>query len=250
MDFADTITVDQQAVLQATQMTATNLRKLVTETTHQTDSASHVFVPEREELIELISQILPAGNVVGFVFSGILNATGREIPSAEGRMYFNSLFKGLAIIRNNAFYRMMFLGPATVLMGHNMLIRLAGAKPEDFLPDGAWQFYVEFGLREDAARHSSETLGFQQVTNRLRSSPAEELTAWVLSAMWLLRDYPYLLANLWEENVRLCVIEETTGLTDLHNLWRKQFPFAIAPNETRLSLPVYRCQRFEQFCAG
>lgn len=249
MDFTDTTTVDQQAVLQATQMTATNLRKLVTEATHQTDSASHVSVPEREELIELISQILPAGNVVGFVFSGILNAKGRDIPSAEGRMYFNSLFKGLAIIRNNAFYRMMFLGPATVLVGLNMLIRLAGAKPEDFLPEGAWQFYVEFGLREDAAHHSSETLGFQQVTKKLRPSPAEELTAWALSAMWLLRDYPYLLANLWEENVRLCVIEETTGLTNLHNIWRKHIPFATSPNETRFSLPVYRRQRFEQFCA-
>lgn len=248
MDFTDITSEDQQAVLQATQVTATNLRKLVTETTHQTGSASHVSVPEREDLIELISQILPAGNVVGFVFSGILNAKGRDVPPAEGRMYFNSLFKGLAIVRNNAFYRLMFLGPATVLVGLNMLIRLAGAKPEDFLPEGAWQFYVEFGLREDAARHSSETLGFQQATRKLRPSPAEELTAWTLSAMWLLRDYHYLLANLWEENVRLYVIEETTGLTNLHNLWRKQIPFTLAPNETRFSLPVYRRQRFEQFC--
>ncbi|MCB9451842.1 MAG: choline/carnitine O-acyltransferase [Anaerolineaceae bacterium] len=251
MDYSDTTSMDQQAVLEATQMTATSLRKMVTETAHQSDQPSHVSVPEREELIELISQILPAGNVVGFVFNGILNAKGRGTPSSEGRMYFNSLFKGLAIIRNNAFYRMMFLGPATVLVGLNMLIRLAGANPDEFLPEGAWQFYVEFGLREDAARHSNETRRFQQVVKKLRPSPspAEELTAWVLSAMWLLRDYPYLSANLWEENVRLRVMEETTGLTNLHRSWQQISPFAAPENEATLSLPAYRHQQFERFCS-
>jgi hypothetical protein len=147
---------------------------------------------------------------------------------------------------------MMFLGPATVLVGLNMLIRLAGAKPEEFLPEGAWQFYVEFGLREDAARHNSETLGFQRAIKKLRPapSPAEELAAWVLSAMWLLRDYPYLLANLWEENARLRVIQETTGLTNLHTLWRQQCPFALPTSESHPSLPQYRRQQFERFCTA
>src|SRR5512145_276492 len=105
---------DAQMVQQATQMTATNLRKLVADAPSR-DSISHVSLPEREELIDLISQILPAGNVVGFIFNGLAHVKGRKVPSNEGRTYVNSLFKGLAIVRNNAFYRMMFAGPATVL---------------------------------------------------------------------------------------------------------------------------------------
>lgn len=242
------LTDEQQQVLQVTQMTATNLRKLVADTTRHKDTASHISVPEREELIELISQILPAGNVVGFIFSGIMNVKDREIPPGEGRTHFNSLFKGLSIVRNNAFYRMMFAGPATVLVGYNMLLRLAGGQPDDFLPEGAWQFYVEFGLREDAARHSNETLGFQQAAAQLHppATEAQELTSWVLASMWLLRDYDYLIATLWEEHTRLTVIEETTGLPNLHRTWGRLRPFSSATQG--VSIPAYRRQRFDLFC--
>ncbi|MBZ0307214.1 MAG: choline/carnitine O-acyltransferase, partial [Anaerolineae bacterium] len=69
-----------------------------------------------------------------------------------------------------------------------------------------------------------------------------------LATMWLLRDYDYLLANLWEENIRLQVIEETTGLTNLHRTWQQICPFITPQGETSLSLPIYRRQRFEHFC--
>src|SRR5262245_32786656 len=115
---------DEQEVQQATQIAAASLRKMLTETKGSSrPNSTHISVPEREELIEIISQILPAGNVVGFVLNGILNVKDREIPTTEGRIHFNSLFKGLAIVRNNAFYRMMFAGPATVLAGYNMILR-------------------------------------------------------------------------------------------------------------------------------
>ncbi|MBZ0283317.1 MAG: choline/carnitine O-acyltransferase [Anaerolineae bacterium] len=247
----DDLTRDEEAVQQATQMTATNLRKLMSDTADHKSAPSHISVPEREELIELVSQILPAGNVVGFVLSGIMHLKDRAVPAAEGRTHLSSLFKGLAIMRNNAFYRMMFAGPATVLLGYNMLLRLAGAKPEDYMPDGVWQFYVEFGLREDAARHNNETLGFQQTAKKLLPVPSdiESLTAWTLASMWLLRDYDYLLANIWEEHVRLTVIEETTGLTRLHRAWQSLRPFSVPSDQLSITLSAYRRQRFDVFCA-
>lgn len=247
----DDLTRDEEAVQQATQMTATNIRKLMADTANHKSSPSHISVPEREELIELVSQILPAGNVVGFVLSGIMHLKDRAVSPAEGRTHLSSLFKGLAIMRNNAFYRMMFAGPATVLLGYNMLLRLAGAKPEDYMPDGVWQFYVEFGLREDAARHNNETMGFQHFAKKMTPPPndAQALTAWVLAVMWLLRDYDYLLANVWEEHVRLTVIEETTGLTRLHRAWQSLRPFSVPSDQSPTTLPTYRRQRFDAFCA-
>lgn len=247
----DEITSAEQVVQQATQLTATNLRKLVAEASLH-ENTSHVSVPESEELIDLISQILPAGNVVGFVFNGLLHVKERKLPAAEGRAYFNSLFKGLAIVRNNAFYRMMFAGPATVLAGFTFLLQLAGATPEDYLPEGAWQFYVEFGLREDAARHNTETVGFQQAIKPMRPAPseAEQLTAWALAAMWLIRDYHYLLGSVWEENVRLALMEQTTGLPRLHRTWEKIRPFKVPDALSRqISIPAYRRQRFDSFCS-
>ncbi|NWG15119.1 MAG: hypothetical protein HXY41_00655 [Chloroflexi bacterium] len=246
----DELTSAEQVVQQATQLTATNLRKLVAEASLH-ENTSHVSVPEQEELIELISRILPAGNVVGFVFNGLLNVKERKLPPAEGRAYFNSLFKGLAIVRNNAFYRMMFAGPATVLAGFSFLLQLAGVRSEDYLPEGAWQFYVEFGLREDAARHNTETTGFQQAIRPMRPAPSEseQLTAWVMAAMWLLRDYHYLLASVWEENVRLTVMEQTTGLPRLHRAWEKIRPFKVPDGlSQQFSIPAYRRQRFDSFC--
>lgn len=239
---------DRDFVQQATQMTAANLRRLTTEVNKDPTTTSQLSIPEREELIQLVSEILPAGNVVGFVFNGVRSVKGRGVSSDEGRTHLNSLFKGLSIVRDNAFYRMMFAGPATVLTGYNMLLRLAGADPDQFLPDGAWQFYVEFGLREDTARHSNETLGFQQAVKQLSRSVTDVdlLSAWILAAMWLLRDYDDLLAMAWEERVRMQAIEEATGLPRLHRAWEMIRPFDFP--EGFSDLVSYRRFCFNQFC--
>ena len=88
-------------------------------------------------------------------------------------------------MRNNVLYQVAFAGPATVLAGYNLLLQIAGAKPDDFLPNGAWQFYVEFGLREDAARHQNETTDFQSSAQQIQATNADQLTAWTAACMWL-----------------------------------------------------------------
>jgi hypothetical protein len=245
---------EQEVIRQATQATATSLQKLVNETydsqTIPSPVTSHLSVPERDELIELISQILPAGNVVSFVFASIINIKGRNVPPTEAKTHINSIFKGLSLIRNNKFYEMMFLGPATVLAAYQMLLKLTGRNPTDYLPDGAWQFYVEFGLREDTARHNCETIGFHQAIKRIRPaiSETEKLAACVLSSMWLLKDYLNLLENLWEEHEKLRVIEEKTGLTDLYRQWQRVSPFSVPADEYLINFSTYRRQQFEAFC--
>lgn len=233
---------------EARQMTANNLRQLLAQ--HGGQDVSILAVPHQEELIEQVAQILPAGNVVNFVFNGIQLAKDREITPTHAHTHLNALLKGLNIMRDGALYPVMFGGPAALLAGYNMLLRLAGAKPEDFLPDGAWQFYVEFGLREDAARHSSETLGFHQAAATLPQPPDElaQLTAWVLAAMWLVWNYHQLLSLIWEEQVRLTALETQTGLTTLHRTWQEVRPFATPEDEHSLGFIEYRRQKFEAFC--
>ena len=238
---------DQQAIIRATELTANNLRRLMTQTVKPNDSASHISVPEREELIEQIAQVLPAGNVVNFVMGGILSARGREISPAESRVHLNSLFKGLSILQKNTFYGMVYAGPASILAGYNMLLKLAGVNE---LGEGVWQFYVEFGLREDTARHQSETLGFHQALGRLspRATEAECLTVWILAAMWLLRDYEHLLAAVWEDKTRLTAMQEKTDLQNLHRTWQSLTPYSLPAGQHDPGLVAYRRQRFHAFC--
>lgn len=243
---SETISRDESEIQRFNEMTANNIRRLMTEThQEQQNNTSLLSVQEREELIKMVAEVLPAGNVTSFILGGILNLRGRDVSPNEGRSHVGSLLKGLSIISNNAFYSMMFVGPATVLAGYNMLLKLAGVNTDDFLPDGVWQFYTEFGLREDAARHQSETLGFQQAAKSLHLSEAEMLAAWMLSSMWLVRVYDDLLANEWEERTRLKILQETTGLSGLNRLWQKMIPYSLPPGEQNLVL--YRRARFERF---
>ncbi|MEM6284836.1 MAG: choline/carnitine O-acyltransferase [Chloroflexota bacterium] len=171
----------------------------------------------------------------------------RSAPSeiTTGRSHINALFKGLSFMKDNAMYQLAFGGPATVLAGYNMLLQLAGAEPDDYLPDGAWQFYVEFGLREDAARHQSETVGFQRVAAHRSMSEVDKLSAWMLASMWLIRDYEQWLELLWEESALLQAIETYTGLTGVHRDWQKTRPFAAPDIHT--SLVDYRKETFVKF---
>jgi hypothetical protein len=245
---SETTTRERHEFQQINEMTANNIRRLMTEThQEQQHNTSLLSVQEREELIKMVAQVLPAGNVTSFILGGILNLKGRDVSPAEGRTHVGSLLKGLSIVRNNAFYSMMFVGPATVLAGYNMLLKLAGVNTEDFLPDGVWQFYTEFGLREDTARHQSETLGFHHATAALGLGEVEKLSAWLMTCMWLLRVYDDLLANEWEERTRIKALQETTGLTGLHRIWQKIIPYSLPHGEQNLVL--YRRARFERFCA-
>ncbi len=82
----------------------------------------------------------------------------------------------------------------------------------DAFPEGTWQFYVEYALREDTARHATETRGFDSLLNQhhVRLSPADRITAWVMAALHLLHQYDDLLENEWRERVYTTILREVT----------------------------------------
>src|SRR5215468_12049675 len=96
------------------------------------------------------------------VAAGLANLPGRSVPASETRRNLNLLMQGMQTFMDKAVFQTFFVGPATVLSAYQLLLKLAGKDIDSAFPEGTWQFYVEFGLREDSGRHACETVGFQR----------------------------------------------------------------------------------------
>jgi hypothetical protein len=105
------------------------------------------------------------------------------------------LFKGVEQVLDHAASGAFFAGPAAVIWGYQNLLKLAGKSPEDAFPRGTWQFYVDYALREDTARHACETRGFDTllIQHGIKLSHVDHVTAWVITAMQTLQEYNDLL---------------------------------------------------------
>src|SRR5262249_21899017 len=145
---------------------------------------SRLSLPEIEALTEQIAQVVPAGNIPGLILSGLTRIEGRQVPRQEGQKHLGMLFRGVRDMLDKAVYGAVFAGPAAVIMGYQKLLQLAGKDIDSAFPEGTWQFYLEFALREDKARHANETIGFHRSlrANGIQLSEVDALTAWVIAA--------------------------------------------------------------------
>jgi hypothetical protein len=211
MVFTTRSTAEQrEALKRARQTTLSALVEVNTETISQ---LSHLTLPEIQEIQEEIAQVLPAGNLPAFILSGLVKLKERRVRSEKVREDVNALMQGMNLLPQGL-YSLFVAGPAAVLYGYQKILRLAGKEPENAFPQGTWQFYLQFGLREDTARHANETLGFQR---SLPSSAGEVqmAAAWLLTAMDLLYEYEDLLAADWRERVMLRLLYEVAAEADL-----------------------------------
>ena len=140
-----------------------------------------------------------------------------------------------------------------MLRAYQQLLKLAGRNPEAAFPEGIWQFYVDYALRDDTARHTCETHGFATALRRqaIRLSEIDRLTAWVMTAVTCLHQYPRYLENEWRERVythALWQIAQNDDHADLYREWEAIRPFQNssppAPNE---DFPAHRQRLFKQF---
>ncbi len=232
---------------QARQLTALSLQKLV----DTTDQLTHLSLPERTALVEEIARIIPAGNVPSLVAAGLANLPGRSVPVSDTRRNLALLIQGMQTFLDKAVYQAFFVGPATVLSAYQMLLKLAGKDLNASFPEGTWQFYVEFGLREDSGRHACESVGFHAALQQenLRLSSADEMAAWLLACAWLLEQYDALLANEWTERVYLRHLASMIPDEGITARWLKQRPYKVAHNAT-VDFTEYRRLAFEVFCNG
>jgi hypothetical protein len=242
---------------QASQKTADDLRsiahsQLIRELTPLT-------LPEVDAVIDLVARVLPAGNVPGMILNGLARLPDRRMPLNHVRRDINLLFKGVEQALDRAAYGAFFAGPAAVIWGYQNLLRLVGKNPDDAFPEGTWQFYVEYALRDDTARHANETHGFDTVLaqHRLKINPVDRMTAWVMAAVYAMHQYPALLENEWRERVYTFAMRELTAGTPqaarfkrLYRKWEAVRPYGrgsdVDPNE---DYPRYRRRKFDQFIA-
>src|SRR5258707_756077 len=231
----------------AKQMTALSLNKMI----EATEQLTHLSLPERSLLVDEIARIVPAGNMPSLIAAGLAKLPGRSVPVTESRKNLSLLMQGMQTFMDKAVYQTFFVGPAAVLSAYQMLLKLTGKDLDESFPEGTWQFYVEFGVREDSGRHTCETIGFQNSLDQehIRLSHADELACWVAASAWLLDRYHELLANVWNEHSRLHHIENMTGDKSIKTRWLRSRPYAV-PKGIDADFPEYREASFEAFCSG
>lgn len=149
-------------------------------------------------------------------------------------------------------YTTLFAGPAAVIWGYQNLLQLAGKNPEDAFPDGTWQFYIEYALRDDTARHTNESHGFQTALDHhhLSLSPADRLAAWSMAAIYTLHQYPQLLANEWRERTYLSLLKEVSTDTPFAKIareWDSKRPYDRGTDAGTMNYPHYRKDLFDRF---
>ncbi len=244
-----------QPYREASTLTASSL-KTIAESTALRD-LTPLPLPDVEVLVERVAELVPAGNVSGLILEGLARLRGKK-PTAEiVRRDVNLLFQGVEQTLDRAVYAAVFAGPAAVIWGYQNLLRLVGKTPDDAFPEGTWQFYVDYALREDTARHTNETHGFDTALrhHQIALDQTDRITAWTMTAIHTLHQYDDLLANEWRERVILALLREATANdadgarhARLYREWERQRPYGRGADSTPTeTYPQYRRRVFDHF---
>ncbi len=215
---------------------------------------TRLTLPEIREIQQEIAHVLPAGNLPAFILNGLMQLKGRKISAERVRQDITALLRSLELLPQGLF-GVVIGGPAALLHAYQKLLQLAGKDTESAFPQGMWQFYLEFGLREDTARHTNETVGFQRNLSSPRD-PVAEAAVWMSVAIHLLYDYDDLLRTDWREHVRLRLVLEEAESAGIH----EKPPFSTLQRDWNAARPYHapaadvpylrhRLETFEQFIA-
>ncbi len=174
---------------------------------------STLALPEVVELKEEIADIFPAGNLPGLILAGLIALKGRKITRKRADDDINALFQGANLVPQGL-YSVLIGGPAVVLSAYQMILRLAGKDTSEAFPEGTWQFYLQFGLREDTGRHTNETIAYHQKRPQ-NASLVDDISAWLMTAIYTLFDTDGLNSSLWTEWTTLRLIREAAARANL-----------------------------------
>lgn len=258
---ADKKTFDREAYRKAAAHTLASLHQIIppAELTRFSNRSS----AEVEALQEQVAQVIPAGNIVGLILGGLIRVRGRTLPAEQAKSDVTALLRGIEMLPRHilpsTLYGTFFVGPAAVLAGYQKILTLAGKDPESAFPDGLWQFYLEFALREDSARHTNETTHFHSANTEyeLTLAPVDQLSAWVCAVSQIYFQYDDLLYNEWRERVYLNLLDQAAeavqqsrvlAFRQLPQAWATQRPYRRGhdanPEE---NYALYRRRRFDKF---
>jgi hypothetical protein len=239
-----------QALEESRQATLAALAELDESTLIQ---LTRLSLPEIRAIQKDIAEKLPAGNLPAFILSGLLKLKDRQLSPDRVSRDLNALLRGTSLVPSRGLYSVFVAGPAAALYAYQKILQLAGIDPASAFPQGTWQFYLEFGLREDAAHHAVEATAFHRAIPT-QAHPVLAATAWVYGAIELIYNFDELLAIEWEERVVLRLLAEEAEaagaidhpvFADMERRWRDMRPYH-APSEGGDYLP-YRTACFQRF---
>ncbi len=222
---------------------------------------SRLSMPEVEAAVRAVAEVIPAGNVPGVILNGLIHLPDHRLSPGLVHRDIHMLFTGLELFMDKAVYAAIFAGPAAVIWGYQKLLKLAGKDPEAAFPQGVWQFYVDYALREDTARHTNETAGFDGMlrAHHIRVSQVDRLAAWLMASIYTLVQYPEFLANEWRERVYPSLLiqaaasapdlppKDASKLSRLYRDWEARRPYSRSPEAAAQTYPAYRRALFDRF---
>ncbi|MDJ0751898.1 MAG: hypothetical protein QNJ45_00155 [Ardenticatenaceae bacterium] len=252
------MTILQQNIRELNKKTADTLREIATDPDIR--RLSKLSLPQIDGVIDDIVRLLPGNDLPTFILRGLTKLPGRQVTLGRMQKDTVSLLEAWEHIKQIAVFGTVFAGPAAVILLYQRLLQLAGKTAEQAFPDGYWQFYVDFALREDSARHTHETGGFDQLLSKheIHLDQVDRVTAWVMAAIEILFDYPMILRNEWRERIYLRELRQL--VSPGHKLyervqfasksWSKNRPYRRGPDvRPGESYPFYRQRKFDDFIA-
>ncbi len=238
----------------ATQNTVASMRL----TAYSLAEISELSTLEIDAMIEQVASIVPAGNIPNLILSGLSRVNGSVPGEDHMRRDIGMLFQGVRQMRDNVIFSTFFAGPAAIIWAYQNLLKLAGKDPEAAFPEGTWQFYVEYALREDSARHTNETHGFDTALQRhnIQLSAVDRVASWVMAGIEVLHNYPRLLKNEWRERVYTWALlevqenpEQRAKYAGIFREWQEKYlPYYRLPDARGdEDYAAYRRRRFDEF---
>ena len=198
----------------------------------------------------------PATGVRGVVLNLLARLPGRTLTPDSARKNAGSFAAFWGKLKDTAVHGSLLIGTAVAVGAYQNFWRLLGKEPEDAFPDGTWQFYVEYALREDTARHAVESDGFDRTFDHyhIQLSQLDRLTAWVMATIHILHEYDDILENEWRERVYTAVLRQLTEelpdkdyFAQLYRAWELKRPYSrheARPGET---YAAFRRTKFDEF---
>jgi hypothetical protein len=208
-------------------------------------------------IVDKLSRLMPASDIPGVVRSGLARLQERHIIQDEVAGDIDWLATKLKPALDKATYLGVFAGPASAIWVYQYLLKLAGKSETDAFPDGLWQFYCEYALREDTARHANESCGFDKILNshNIHLDQVDRVTSWIIATVYILHHYNDLLENEWRERIYTNILCELSSdlpdaerYTGIYKAWRHLLPYHrdedVGFNET---YPEYRRRKFDEY---
>src|SRR5512145_2038381 len=100
----------------ATTVTAQHLRGIAR--SQPLRQLSKLTLPEIDSVVDVIAQIIPAGNVPGMILSGLARLPGQRLPPQTVQQHMTALFSGVEQVLEHVTFGTIFAGPAAVIWGY------------------------------------------------------------------------------------------------------------------------------------